>query len=43
VVRALDRVSTGLRPTLFAYQFVYLCEARSDHPPAPIDEWLPLR
>ncbi|MGH2850053.1 MAG: methyltransferase domain-containing protein [Solirubrobacteraceae bacterium] len=43
LARALDRIGTGLWPTLFAYQFVYLCEARSDRPPVPIDEWLPLR
>jgi 2-polyprenyl-3-methyl-5-hydroxy-6-metoxy-1,4-benzoquinol methylase len=41
--RVLDRLGAALRPTLFAYQFIYLCEARSAHPVEPIDEWLPLR
>ena len=43
MLRALDRLTAALRPTLFAYQFVYLCEARPTHSPEPIDEWMPLR
>jgi 2-polyprenyl-3-methyl-5-hydroxy-6-metoxy-1,4-benzoquinol methylase len=42
LIKALDRATTSIRPTLFGYQFVYHCEAIPTPAPAPIDEWLPL-
>jgi 2-polyprenyl-3-methyl-5-hydroxy-6-metoxy-1,4-benzoquinol methylase len=31
--RTLDRAAAAIRPTLFAYQFIYLCEAPPAHAP----------
>jgi SAM-dependent methyltransferase len=32
LAKTLDRAAATVRPTLFGYQFIYLCEAPPDHP-----------